>query len=103
MFYSLKAGSKYDLSIYTRQRKISLIVLCSYTTTKNSDVSNLATCLINTSNNIARADLPQIGSILPGQIWSPNDQCQMIYGASSSFCQVCCPIYSLIILATKCN
>ena len=25
----------------------------------------------------------------PGQMWTPNDQCQQIYGSLSSFCLVC--------------
>ena len=58
------------------------------------NVSVSAQCL----SNFPETDKLEITDILdisnqtnyhyPGQIWTPDDQCKMIYGINASFCQV---------------
>jgi hypothetical protein len=51
----------------------------------------VAKCLKNNplaENKNSSSILNQYTSISPGQIWTPDDQCKMIYGNKSYFCRV---------------
>ena len=49
--------------------------------------SKMAQCLINVPA-VSTAEESFVKDFLPGQIWTADDQCKMIYGPKASFCQV---------------
>lgn len=66
-------------------KNVSFIFFVKYYVSK---VSNIGECLLNVpidSNSIGNYDFDKH---LPGQIWTADDQCKMIYGPGASFCQV---------------
>ena len=53
----------------------------------SSGVDENSKCLVNVPTN-SFSDNRGINFQYPGQIWGPNDQCQLSFGPSSTFCQV---------------
>ena len=53
----------------------------------SSGVDDYRTCLVNVPTNTF-SDNKAVNFQYPGQIWGPNDQCQLSFGAFSTFCQV---------------
>lgn len=53
-----------------------------------SGVASYAKCLTNVPTTSFSGD-KSVNFQYPGQIWTPNDQCQQFFGSFSTFCQVC--------------
>ena len=54
----------------------------------SSSISTEAQCLLNKPLQPDWYNANFDINNLTGQIWSANDQCQMVYGRNASFCQV---------------
>ena len=51
-----------------------------------SDLSEQASCL---TDSVSQSPFDFLtGNILPGQVFTADDQCRMIFGNGSSFCRV---------------
>lgn len=66
---------------------------CSVNSIKNNLLTNAFTsvgqnalCLTNIVTDTSTDYL--VANLLPGQFFTANDQCKMVYGSNSSFCQV---------------
>ena len=52
-----------------------------------SGVSSTAQCLTTAPTNLP-IETTYTNQTYPGQMWTPNDQCQQVYGSISTFCVV---------------
>ena len=52
-----------------------------------SGLSSQAGCLANLPTTL-EPENTWADAYDPGQLWSPDDQCKMMYGQNASFCQV---------------
>lgn len=78
---SIGGGSSYRFSSCS----ISMFKSTLLTSNLNSVASN-AQCLLNKAKETA--EVSRIADTLPGEFYSPDDTCRMIYGPEASFCRV---------------
>ena len=55
---------------------------------QNSQVNFIAKCLLNEPANLP-IEVAYVKNTEPGDIWTPDDVCQMAFGPGATYCRVC--------------